>query len=87
MERVTGIEPVYLPWQGSVLPMYYTRTEKEPDNTTESGEGLQDAKNSKIQKPNSNNLVSVWNLEFCVLVFMLGTVRDSYSGSTQASQA
>ena len=24
MEQVTGIEPAYLPWQGSVLPLNYT---------------------------------------------------------------
>ena len=25
MERVTGIEPVFQPWQGCVLPLNYTR--------------------------------------------------------------
>ena len=25
MERVKGIEPSYLPWQGSTLPLSYTR--------------------------------------------------------------
>ena len=25
MERVTGVEPVSQPWEGRVLPMYYTR--------------------------------------------------------------
>ena len=29
MERVTGIEPVSTPWQGVVLPMYYTRKEQK----------------------------------------------------------
>ena len=26
MERVSGIEPPYPPWQGGVLPLNYTRT-------------------------------------------------------------
>ena len=26
VERVTGIEPVSLPWQGSIIPLYDTRT-------------------------------------------------------------
>ena len=25
MERVTGVEPVLRPWEGHVLPLYYTR--------------------------------------------------------------
>ena len=25
MERVTGIEPVSRPWQGRIIPVYYTR--------------------------------------------------------------
>lgn len=25
MERVTGIEPVSQPWEGRILPLYYTR--------------------------------------------------------------
>ena len=25
MERVTGIEPVSIPWEGIILPMNYTR--------------------------------------------------------------
>jgi hypothetical protein len=25
LERVTGIEPVSLPWQGSIIPLYDTR--------------------------------------------------------------
>jgi hypothetical protein len=25
MERVTGIEPVSHPWEGCILPLYYTR--------------------------------------------------------------
>ena len=25
LERVTGIEPVPQPWEGRVLPLYYTR--------------------------------------------------------------
>ena len=27
MERVTGIEPVSHPWEGCILPLYYTRTQ------------------------------------------------------------
>ena len=26
LERVTGIEPVSQPWEGRILPLYYTRT-------------------------------------------------------------
>lgn len=26
LEQVAGIEPVYLPWQGNVLPLNYTCT-------------------------------------------------------------
>jgi hypothetical protein len=29
MERVRGIEPLSIPWEGIILPMYYTR---EQDN-------------------------------------------------------
>jgi hypothetical protein len=29
MERVTGIEPVSLPWQGSIIPLYDTRLKNE----------------------------------------------------------
>lgn len=25
MERVTGVEPVSQPWEGRILPLYYTR--------------------------------------------------------------
>jgi hypothetical protein len=29
LERVTGIGPVAQPWEGRVLPLYYTRNTKE----------------------------------------------------------
>ena len=29
LERVTGIEPVSRPWQGRIIPVYYTRKQPE----------------------------------------------------------
>lgn len=29
MERITGVEPVQLPWQGSILPLNYIRMDYE----------------------------------------------------------
>ncbi|KKS66036.1 MAG: hypothetical protein UV34_C0002G0017 [Parcubacteria group bacterium GW2011_GWB1_42_6] len=31
-ERVTGVEPVYRPWQGRVIPIYHTRRFRQSDN-------------------------------------------------------
>ena len=31
MERVRGIEPPPQPWQGRILPLYYTRNNGGPD--------------------------------------------------------
>ena len=80
MERVTGIEPVSTPWQGVVLPMYYTRL-KELGYPTKEGSRMQAGRLGKNEISNSidfekHEIERLFRLRICAWNFLMSALRE-----------